>query len=40
MMPVAVEVHHAVVDGLDVARFIDRFADLCKKGLDLPTSRA
>lgn len=25
-MPVAVEVHHAVVDGLDVARFFDRFA--------------
>ena len=24
MMPVAVEVHHAVVDGLDVARFIER----------------
>jgi chloramphenicol O-acetyltransferase type A len=24
-MPVAVEVHHALVDGLDVARFIDRF---------------
>ena len=25
-MPVAVEVHHALVDGLDVARFLDRFA--------------
>jgi chloramphenicol O-acetyltransferase type A len=25
MMPVAVEVHHALVDGLDVARFFDRF---------------
>lgn len=24
-MPVAVEVHHALVDGLDVARFIERF---------------
>jgi chloramphenicol O-acetyltransferase type A len=24
-MPVAVEVHHAVVDGLDVARFFERF---------------
>jgi chloramphenicol O-acetyltransferase type A len=24
-MPVAVEVHHAVVDGVDVARFIERF---------------
>jgi chloramphenicol O-acetyltransferase len=26
-MPVAVEVHHAVVDGLDVAGFYERFAD-------------
>jgi chloramphenicol O-acetyltransferase type A len=26
-MPVAVEVHHALVDGLDVARFFDRFTD-------------
>lgn len=25
-LPVAVEVHHALVDGLDVARFFDRFA--------------
>jgi chloramphenicol O-acetyltransferase type A len=25
-MPVAVEVHHALVDGLDVARFLERFA--------------
>ena len=25
-MPVAVEVHHALVDGLDVARFYERFA--------------
>ena len=24
-MPVAIEVHHAVVDGLDVARFMERF---------------
>ena len=24
-MPVSVEVHHALVDGLDVARFFDRF---------------
>jgi len=24
-MPVAVEVHHALVDGLDVARFLERF---------------
>ena len=27
VMPMAVEVHHAVVDGLDVARFIERFQD-------------
>ena len=26
MMPVSVEVHHALVDGLDVARFFERFA--------------
>lgn len=26
-MPVAVEVHHALVDGLDVARFFERFSD-------------
>ena len=25
-MPVSVEVHHALVDGLDVARFFERFA--------------
>jgi chloramphenicol O-acetyltransferase type A len=25
-MPVAVEVHHALVDGLDVARFFERLA--------------
>jgi len=25
MMPVALEVHHALMDGLDVARFLDRF---------------
>lgn len=25
LMPVAVEVHHALVDGLDVARFLERF---------------
>jgi chloramphenicol O-acetyltransferase type A len=25
-MPVAVEVHHALVDGLDVARFLERFS--------------
>lgn len=24
-MPVAVEVHHALVDGVDVAKFIERF---------------
>ncbi len=27
LMPVAVEVHHALVDGLDVARFFDRFQE-------------
>jgi chloramphenicol O-acetyltransferase type A len=27
LMPMAVEVHHAVVDGLDVARFTERFQD-------------
>lgn len=27
-MPVGVEVHHALVDGLDVGRFIERFAGL------------
>lgn len=26
-MPLAVEVHHALVDGLDVARFLERFQD-------------
>lgn len=26
-MPVAVEVHHALVDGLDVARFLERFQE-------------
>jgi chloramphenicol O-acetyltransferase type A len=26
-MPVAVEVHHALVDGLDVAQFFERFSD-------------
>jgi chloramphenicol O-acetyltransferase type A len=31
-MPVAVEVHHALVDGLDVARFVERF----QEGLDAP----
>jgi len=31
-MPVAVEVHHALVDGLDVARFVDRF----QEGLEAP----
>ena len=29
VMPVAVEVHHGLVDGLDVARFLERF----EKGL-------
>jgi chloramphenicol O-acetyltransferase type A len=32
MMPVAVEVHHALVDGLDVARFIERFSDGLTRG--------
>ena len=27
MMPVAVEVHHALVDGFDVAQFFDRFTE-------------
>jgi chloramphenicol O-acetyltransferase type A len=31
-MPVAVEVHHALVDGLDIARFVERF----QAGLDAP----
>jgi chloramphenicol O-acetyltransferase type A len=31
-MPVAIEVHHALVDGLDVARFVERF----QEGLDAP----
>lgn len=31
-MPVAVEVHHALVDGLDVARFLERF----QAALDAP----
>lgn len=30
MMPVAVEVHHALVDGLDVAQFLARFSALCR----------
>ena len=28
-MPVAVEVHHALVDGIDVARFFERFSESC-----------
>ena len=28
-LPVAIEVHHAVADGADVARFVDRFTELC-----------
>jgi chloramphenicol O-acetyltransferase type A len=32
-MPIAVEVHHALVDGLDVARFAERF----QAGLDEPS---
>jgi chloramphenicol O-acetyltransferase type A len=31
-MPLAIEVHHALVDGLDVARFVERF----QEGLDSP----
>lgn len=31
-MPVAVEVHHALVDGLDVARFFDRFNNYLDRG--------
>jgi chloramphenicol O-acetyltransferase type A len=27
LMPMSVEVHHALVDGLDVARFVERFQD-------------
>jgi chloramphenicol O-acetyltransferase type A len=30
IMPVSVEVHHAVVDGLDVAQFFERFSDELK----------
>ena len=33
MMPVAVEVHHAVVDGLDVARFFERFSEELASGV-------
>jgi chloramphenicol O-acetyltransferase type A len=32
LMPVAVEVHHALVDGLDVARFFDRFDRELQRG--------
>ena len=33
-MPVGVEAHHALVDGLDVARFFERFeAALTERGL-------
>lgn len=31
-MPVAVEAHHALVDGLDVARFFDRFSIELRRG--------
>jgi chloramphenicol O-acetyltransferase type A len=31
-MPVAVEVHHALVDGLDVAKFFDRFKQELRSG--------
>ena len=33
VMPVAVEVHHGLVDGLDVARFLERFERNCSRGL-------
>ena len=33
IMPVSVEVHHAVVDGLDVARFFERFNDELDNGV-------
>lgn len=29
-MPVSVEVHHALMDGLHVSRYLDRFRDLCQ----------
>jgi chloramphenicol O-acetyltransferase type A len=32
LMPVAVEVHHALADGLDVARFFDRFDRELQRG--------
>ena len=32
LMPVAVEVHHALVDGLDVAKFFDRFGRELQRG--------
>jgi len=35
-MPLAIEVHHALVDGLDVARFLERF----QAGLDAPLEAA
>jgi chloramphenicol O-acetyltransferase type A len=34
-MPVAVEVHHALVDGLDVARFFERFSGYVQSSADL-----
>jgi chloramphenicol O-acetyltransferase type A len=34
-MPVAVEVHHALVDGLDVARFFERFGEYLGSSADL-----
>lgn len=37
LMPVAVEVHHALVDGLDVARYLDRLQEcLQSRGGDNP----
>lgn len=32
LMPVAVEVHHALVDGLDVARYLERFQEGLRDG--------
>jgi chloramphenicol O-acetyltransferase type A len=38
-MPVAVEVHHALVDGLDVARFFERFGRELERGRLSPRRR-
>ncbi len=31
-MPISIEVHHALVDGLDVARFVERFSNYLERG--------